>query len=151
VSDRIIVMSQFPQSRRKARRASCMTEPGLDAFVADFIGDANMVDVTVKSVADGRAAVAIGPANVSLAARGLQPGPAKAAIRPQSLLVSRHESQGTLPGSVRKCAYLGNHLDLMIETAVGELFVISHDVDDMLLPGTPVWLSFASSGVILVP
>ena len=29
--------------------------------------------------------------------------------------------------------------------------VISHDVDDMLLPGTPVWLSFASSGVILVP
>jgi iron(III) transport system ATP-binding protein len=39
----------------------------------------------------------------------------------------------------------------MIETAVGELFVISHDVDDMLLPGTPVWLSFANSGVILVP
>jgi iron(III) transport system ATP-binding protein len=44
-----------------------------------------------------------------------------------------------------------NHLDLMIETTVGELFVISHDVDDVLLPGAPVWLSFASSGVILVP
>jgi iron(III) transport system ATP-binding protein len=105
----------------------------------------------VQSVADGRAKVAIGPASVDLPARGLQPGPAKAAIRPQSLMVSRRQSQGALPGSVRKCAYLGNHLDLMVETAAGELFVISPDVGDMLAPGTAVWLSFANSGVILVP
>ena len=149
VSARIIVMSNARIAQQGTPRQ--LYEEPADAFVADFIGDANMVGVTVKSVADGRAEVAIGPAGVSLPSRGLQPGPAKAAIRPQSLLVSRHESQGTLPGTVRKCAYLGNHLDLMIETAVGELFVISHDVDDMLAPGTPVWLSFASSGVILVP
>lgn len=39
----------------------------------------------------------------------------------------------------------------MIETTVGGLFVISHDIDEVLLPGAPVWFSFASSGVILVP
>lgn len=118
VSDRIIVMSNSRIAQEGTPRQ--LYEEPADAFVADFIGDANMVDVTVKSVADGRAAVAIGPASVSLLARGLQPGPAKAAIRPQSLLVSRHESQGALPGNVRKCAYLGDHLDLMIETSVGE-------------------------------
>jgi len=149
VSDRIIVMSNARIAQQGTPRQ--LYEEPADAFVADFIGDANMVDVTVTAVAGDRADVAIGPAHVTLPARGLQPGPAKAAIRPQSLLVSRQDSAGALPGKVRKCAYLGNHLDLMIETAVGELFVVSHDVDDMLAPETPVWLSFARSGVILVP
>jgi iron(III) transport system ATP-binding protein len=149
VSDRIIVMSNARIAQEGAPRA--LYEAPANAFVADFIGDANLIDVTIASVADGRAAVAIGSATVSLPARELGPGPAKVAIRPESLLLSQTAGPDSLPGTVRKCAYLGNHLDIMVETEVGELFVVQYGHHDMWKPGTPVNLAFAESGVTLIP
>jgi iron(III) transport system ATP-binding protein len=149
VSDKIIVMSNAKIAQQGAPRA--LYEEPANAFVADFIGDANLIDVTVKSVADGRAQVAVGPASISLPARGLGAGPAKVAIRPESLLLSQENGPASLPGTVAKCAYLGNHLDLMVETPVGELFVVQYGHHAMLEPGTPVRLAFAGSGVTLIP
>lgn len=149
VSDKIIVMSNAKIAQQGAPRA--LYEEPANAFVADFIGDANLIDVTVTAVAEGRATVAIGPATVSLPARGLGPGPAKVAIRPESLLLTEQAGPSSLPGTIRKCAYLGNHLDLMIETQVGELFVVQYGHHAMLTPGTAVNLSLAGSGVTLIP
>ena len=149
VSDRIIVMSNARIAQEGAPRD--LYEQPANAFVADFIGDANLVDVTVKSVAEGRADVGIGSATVSLPARGLGAGPAKVAIRPEALLLGEAGQAGTLPGTIRKCAYLGNHLDIMVETEVGELFVVQYGARDLLEPGAPVAVSFAKSGVTLIP
>ncbi|MBA4269459.1 MAG: ABC transporter ATP-binding protein [Bosea sp. (in: a-proteobacteria)] len=149
VSDRIIVMSNARIAQEGAPRA--LYEAPANAFVADFIGDANLIDVTITAVADGRAAVAIGSAMVSLPARDLGPGPAKVAIRPESLLLSETSGPDSLSGTIRKCAYLGNHLDIMVETEVGELFVVQYGHHAMWKPGTPVNLAFAGSGVTLIP
>ncbi len=149
VSDRIIVMSNARIAQQGAPRE--LYEQPANAFVADFIGDANLVDVTVRSVADGRAEVGIGPAALSLPARGLGPGPARVAIRPESLLLGPAGEAGALPGTIRKCAYLGNHLDILVETEVGELFVVQYGARDLLEPGSPVAVSFATSGVTLIP
>ncbi len=149
VSDRIIVMSNARIAQQGAPR-SLYEEPA-DAFVADFIGDANLVDVTVRKVAGGHADVSIGSVTVSLPARGLAPGPARVAIRPEALLIGEAGKPGALPGKIRKCAYLGNHLDIMVETEVGELFVVQYGAREMLEPGLPVTISFASSGLTLIP
>ena len=149
VSDRIIVMSNAKIAQEGAPRE--LYEQPADAFVADFIGDANMIDVTIRSVAAGQAEVALGSTALSLPARGLDTGPAKMAVRPESLLVDLSPKAAGLPGTVRKCAYLGNHLDLMVETAVGELFVVQYGGREMLEAGTRVHLTFATSGVTLIP
>jgi iron(III) transport system ATP-binding protein len=149
VSDRIIVMSNARIAQEGAPRD--LYEQPANPFVADFIGDANLVEVTVKAVADGRAEVAIGPAALELPARGLRPGPAKVAIRPEALVIGEAGAPGALPGTIRKCAYLGNHLDVMVETPVGELFIVQYGAREMLEPGSSVSVSFATSGVTLIP
>lgn len=92
VSDRIIVMSNSRIAQEGAPRE--LYEEPANAFVADFIGDANLIDVTIRSVAEGRADVAIGSASVSLPARGLGPGPARVAVRPESLILSEATGEG---------------------------------------------------------
>ncbi|MCU4182471.1 ABC transporter ATP-binding protein [Bosea sp. BH3] len=149
VSDRIIVMSNARIAQEGAPRD--LYEQPANAFVADFIGDANLVDVTVRKVTEGQADVGIGSATISLPARGLQPGAARVAIRPEALLLGAAGQGGSLPGTIRKCAYLGNHLDIMVETEVGELFVVQYGARDMLEAGLPVAVSFAGSGVTLIP
>ncbi|MGO4669094.1 ABC transporter ATP-binding protein [Bosea sp. 2RAB26] len=148
VSDRIIVMSNARIAQEGSPRE--LYEEPANPFVADFIGDANMVAVTIAEVSEGIADVMIGSAKVKLPARGLVAGPARAAIRPESLLMGPSSGPG-LRGTVRKCAYLGNHLDLMIETEVGELFVVQPGGRDLLPYGSEVGLSFANSGVTLIP
>ncbi|TAJ30649.1 ABC transporter ATP-binding protein [Bosea sp. (in: a-proteobacteria)] len=149
VSDRIIVMSNARIAQEGAPRD--LYEAPANAFVADFIGDANILDVTVKSVLEGLAHVEIGEASVTLPARSLSAGPAKVAIRPEALLLSQGPAPGSLSGRIAKCAYLGNHLDIMVETAIGELFVVQYGARQMWEPGTPVSVSFADTGVTLIP
>ena len=88
---------------------------------------------------------------LSLPARGLPPGPARIAIRPESLLIDGPAAGASLPGTVRKCTYLGNHQDIMVATERGELFVVRYGAHAMLAPGTAVMIGFAGSGVTLIP
>ena len=149
VSDRIIVMSNARIAQEGAPRE--LYEQPVDAFVADFIGDANLLDATIGSVSGEMATVTLGQATLSLPARGLAAGPARIAIRPESLLIDGGEAGAGLPGTVRKCTYLGNHQDIMVATELGELFVVRYGAHAMLEPGTPVRLGFANSGVTLIP
>ena len=149
VSDKIIVMSNSRVAQQGSPRE--LYEAPADAFVADFIGDANLLDVAITSVTHGRAEIALGPARLNLPARGLAAGPAKIAIRPHSLLVREPGSVNGLPGTVRKSSYLGNHVDLIVASPVGELFVISPDTQRPLAAGESIALAFAETGIVLVP
>ena len=149
VSDRIIVMSNAKIAQEGAPRE--LYEQPANSFVADFIGDANLVAVTVAAVEGERAEVEIGPTRITLPRRGLGLGPAKVAIRPESLILSADPGEGVLPGTIRKAAYLGNHLDIMVATPVGELFVVQYGARRLPEAGSPVFLRFADSGVTLIP
>ncbi len=149
VSDKIIVMSNAVIAQEGEPRA--LYEEPANTFVADFIGDANLVEAEILSVNDGRAAVKLGPVRLDLPARGLLPGKAQVAIRPESLSFAEASGANLLPGAVRKCAYLGNHLDLEIATDVGEFYVTRYGTREIMPEGEKVWLAFADFGVTLVP
>ena len=63
-------------------------EEPADLFVADFIGDANLVDVQIKSVSGELAEVEMASLRLSLPHRNLKLGAAHVAIRLESFLVS---------------------------------------------------------------
>jgi iron(III) transport system ATP-binding protein len=143
VSDRIIVMSNARIAQQGSPRE--LYEAPANSFVADFIGDANLVEVTIDAVEDGQARVMVGPICLTLPARGLTPGPAQAAIRPHGILLG-----DGFPGIVRKSSYLGDHVEIIVATPIGELFVISRQTDQIPAAGTSVNLSFAPQGIALV-
>ena len=116
-------------------------------FVADFIGDANLIDVTVRPIDEELAEVSVGPVTLRLRRRGVDAGPAKIAVRPESLLF---RAEGGLPGSITKAAYLGTHMEYTVATALGDLFVIERAVPAPRAIGAQVALGFAERGVTLV-
>ncbi|MGJ4929167.1 ABC transporter ATP-binding protein [Bradyrhizobium sp. HKCCYLS2038] len=143
VSDRIIVMSNAKIAQQGSPRE--LYESPANGFVADFIGDANLVDVTIEAVQDGQADVALGPLRLTLPARGLTPGPARAAIRPHGIALGEG-----LAGTVQKSSYLGDHIELIVATAVGELLVVSRQTDACPAAGSAIELSFARQSIALV-
>ncbi|MCD6041831.1 MAG: fbpC [Burkholderiales bacterium] len=148
VSDRIIVMSNARIAQVGEPRE--LYETPRDRFVADFIGDANLVEAELGAHRDGRAPVRLGGLEVELEHRGVAPGPVRVAIRPESVVLSR-DGASPLRGSIQKAAYLGTHMEYTVAAPIGQLFVVDRDVAHPIAAGTDVAIHLSDHGVALVP
>jgi iron(III) transport system ATP-binding protein len=156
VSDRIIVMDKAVIAQEGAPR-ELYAQPK-DAFVAGFMGEANRVPATLMRKDAALGEVALGPLTLMLPHRGLTDGAIEVAIRPEAIELTPGSSPGgshggssPLAGVVRKAAYLGATMEYTVETAIGPLFVIDGGVDRPLAVGSPVAVTFAARGVIVIP
>jgi iron(III) transport system ATP-binding protein len=123
-------------------------------FIADFMGDANLLEAEVGAHHGERAEVTIGPLTLSLPHRGIGPGRASLAVRPHAVrILARQAGAGEIDGRIVKGAYLGDHMEYRIATSepAGEVFATSSDVSTELAPGAPVAVTFDPDSVVLVP
>ena len=151
VSDRIIVMNDAVIAQEGSPHE--LYESPADVFVADFIGDANLVDGEIVAVDGEVATVRIGPVEMRLLRRTFSPGPVKVAVRPESVVLELVEPARPGPGiqgTVAKSVYLGSHMEYTVETALGELFVIQHRTDAPMRRGAEVSVILGDRGVSLV-
>ena len=149
VSDRIIVMNNAVIAQIGTPRE--LYDAPSDAFVADFIGEANLIGCEVMQVTGGRAEVRIGPVTCEFDARGLTPGPARIAVRPSRLNLSDPGAVGVIPAVLVKATYVGSHMEYMVSTDMGEIFVTSEDVGQIHAEGENVGLMLAATGPVLIP
>jgi iron(III) transport system ATP-binding protein len=148
VSDRIIVMNNAVVAQDGAPRE--LYDTPADAFVADFIGEANLIRCQIAAIEDDTATVRIGPVRLRLPARGNGPGEGLVAVRPDRLDLLPPGAPNTLPGRLAKVTYVGSALELDVETELGSIYVVSGDADAGLRAGEEVGLSFERKGPVLV-
>jgi iron(III) transport system ATP-binding protein len=142
VSDQIVVMNAGLIAQ--AGTPQQLYEHPHSEFVAGFMGEAMLFSANVLS--DGR--VQLGP--LRLAARRSAPaGPVKVAVRPEAWAVTE-DAPDALPGTLLKCAYLGSFQELTIATSIGEIFVVSPDVQRQWAVGESLSLRLSGQGVSVV-
>jgi len=124
--------------------------PG-DVFVADFIGEANLIACEVIRVEDGVAEVRIGDQIRSFPARGLGPGAAQIAVRPSRLRLTTPDVDGVIPGVLAKSTYVGSRMEYLVETELGEIFVTNEAVDEVVAAGAKVGVALGERGPVLIP
>jgi iron(III) transport system ATP-binding protein len=148
VSDRVIVMSNARIAQIGSPRE--LYERPADRFLADFIGDANLIQGEV--VQDGAAQVFVaGSLRLPLHASNVR-GPALFAVRPQRLTMQREAvSSPHIQGTLLKTAYLGTHLEHNVSTEFGDMLIIDADVDRDLQPNEAVYISLDSRAGAVVP
>jgi iron(III) transport system ATP-binding protein len=151
ISDRIMVMGMAHIAQDGSPRA--LYEHPASHFVADFIGDANLVPVTIGPHAGTQAQVSLGPICLELPHRGVPSGAAELAIRPQAISLRTGDTgPHGLHGRITRAAYLGSHMEYWVaaEGLSSELFVIAADVAAPLPLDAKVGIQLASSGVAIV-
>jgi iron(III) transport system ATP-binding protein len=98
-------------------------EDPADAFIADFMGEANVLAAEV--IGPGR--VALGGVVLGTVMRDHPAGPVQLAVRPESVTLrpTGETTEEGLPGRVMRAAFLGQTREYEVETAVGTLFVVA--------------------------
>lgn len=139
VSDRIIVMKNAEIAQEGS--PNDLYEAPKSAFIADFIGDANLVDCGVESVTNGEATVVLDDLKYKVRDGGLLKGPAKMVLRPHNLHLANPDQQG-IKGAVSYAVYLGKEIQYTVESAIGSLFVISSVTDKPFAQGDTVAIQF---------
>jgi iron(III) transport system ATP-binding protein len=147
VSDEIVVMRNAGIAQKGTPRE--LYEAPASAFVADFIGEANLIPCQILSVTDGMAEIGIGSFRHQLVSRGLMPGKARVAVRPSRVRIGA-AGQG-MPAKIAKATYVGSRMEYTVEAEFGQIFAVLDDVASPLKPGAEVMISFAESGPVLVP
>ncbi|MFY8085074.1 MAG: ABC transporter ATP-binding protein [Rubrivivax sp.] len=151
VSDQIIVMDAGLIAQAGTPRQ--LYEQPATEFVAGFMGEA----MRFEAMVDEAGQVRLGP--LRFAPRSpVAPGPVRVAVRPEAWQVAALSADsasdalaGALPGTLRKTAYLGSFLELTVDTPLGEVFVVSPEVDQPWQVGEDLYLRLAQHGVSVVP
>ncbi len=149
VSDRIIVMNRSVIAQEGTPRE--LYEAPASPFIADFIGDANLVEGEIMRLAASEATVRIDTIQCQLPSRGMQSGPAQVAIRPDSIMLE-HASTNLvgIKGNVTHSTYLGNQMHYTVESPLGELFVVDYRIDNAITAGSDISMTFATRGMSLI-
>jgi iron(III) transport system ATP-binding protein len=71
------------------------------------------------------------------------------AIRPEAWHIRAANHSG-LPARLLKSTYLGSVMEYTFATSIGEIFMVSSDVQDRLVPGAAVSLQLGHHGVSVV-
>ena len=148
VSDQIIVMNEAVIAQQGTPKD--LYESPESLFVADFIGDANIIIGRMTEHDGDLAAIKIGELSLNLPHKGINPGEIKLAVRPLAVNVHEEKHPG-IPGKVLKSVYLGSHQEYTIETDHGEWFVLDTEMNEIHEENTEVSLDFKSRGVSIIP
>ncbi|HTP97819.1 MAG TPA: ABC transporter ATP-binding protein [Casimicrobiaceae bacterium] len=146
VSDHIIVMN----GGRIAQQGTPddLYESPQSRFLADFIGDANLVDGEL-ALAGGEASFSAGGVSAPVRAKGIAAGPATLAVRPQRLRIV-DAPHGVLPGVCKRVAYLGSRIEYVVATAWGELLAFDGEVRRPRRRDDAVGVAFDPDAVIVL-
>jgi spermidine/putrescine transport system ATP-binding protein len=149
MSDRVVLM-------RQGRIAQVGTPRDLydrpaSRYVADFIGDTNLIPVEVEPTGDGRAAVRLADrAFEATCEPGVARGPGWLSVRPEAIAILRAgdpDPQGNLlEGRVDEAVYAGAQLRVHVAIAGGLRLVVVARPDTPLRIGETVRLSWPPDG-----
>ncbi len=146
VSDEIVVMRNAAIAQIGTPRQ--LYDTPNDRFVADFIGEANLLECQITDVSGDTATIEIAGHRHQLPSRGLTSGPATLAVRPSRILIN--EASG-IPATVDKATYVGVRMEYTLTGGFGQVFAVQDDVDEPIAPGTEVKMTFAQKGPVLLP
>lgn len=143
VSDQIIVM----EAGRIAQAGSPqeLYERPATPFVAGFMGEAMLFPG--QALADGT--VEIGPLRF-MPRHAVAAGAVRAAVRPEAWSVGE-AAPDALPGTLMQVAYLGNWLELTVNTPLGVVLVVTPDVAGNWQTQQALGLKLSSRGVSVMP
>ena len=146
VSDEIVVMRNAGIAQIGTPRA--LYDTPADRFVADFIGEANIIPCEITGVTDDLAQIAIGDFKHTLDARRLAAGPALLAVRPTRLKLG--EADG-MRMKISKATYVGSRMEYTLEAPFGQIFAVSEDVDAPFDIDQEITVGLDRIGPVLLP
>ncbi|MBW2659783.1 MAG: ABC transporter ATP-binding protein [Deltaproteobacteria bacterium] len=151
VSDEVVVMNDGTIEQQGTPRD--LYRRPTSAFVANFIGDSNVVD-GILEVEGNRSVILLGGTRIDLGEQQIEnpPGKIQLSLRPEMFqLRETGDREKHVVGTVIHSAYLGAVIEYFISTPMGDLFTTDPSSGGQYKKGKEVFLHFHPDQLIILP
>jgi len=145
ISDNVIVMNKSIIAQ-EGKPIDLYDNPNTK-FVANFIGDANIIKAEATSKNDTLHTLKIGEVIVEVNSTKKINKTTSIALRPEKININKNKKENNLIGKIISASFVGNSYQYTISTNVGIIYVISHDTINNFELNSEVFLSFEKKDI----
>ena len=145
ISDNVIVMNKSIIAQ-EGKPIDLYDNPNTK-FVANFIGDANIIKAEATSKNDTLHTLKIGDVIVEVNSTKRINKTTSIALRPEKININKNKKENNLIGKIISASFVGNSYQYTISTNVGKIYVISHDTINNFELNSEVFLSFEKKDI----
>jgi iron(III) transport system ATP-binding protein len=139
ISDKVIVMNKAVIAQEGSPKD--LYNFPRNKFVANFIGDANVVKAEVINKNSNSYNIKIAEMNIKIQSDNELNGDISVALRPEKISIDRNKDDNCIHATVNNASFVGSSYQYILNSKVGKLYVVSGDTNDIFKVGEEVFLS----------
>ena len=139
ISDKVIVMNNAVIAQEGSPKD--LYNFPRNKFVANFIGDANVVKAEIINKNSNSYDIKIAEMNIKIQSDNELNGDISVALRPEKISIDRNKGENYIHATVNNASFVGSSYQYILNSKVGKLYVVSGDTNDIFKVGEEVFLS----------
>ena len=139
ISDKVIVMNNAVIAQ-EGNPKDLYNFPK-NKFVANFIGDANVVRAEIINKQSNTYELKLAEINVKIECDNELNSSVSVALRPEKIEIKRSNDNNCIHATINNASFVGSSYQYILNSELGKLYVISNDTNDVFEVGEEVFLN----------
>ena len=148
ISDKVIVMNNAVIAQEGSPK-NLYNFPK-NRFVANFIGDANVVEAKINNKNSNSYDLKIAEMNIKVNSDIELDGNVSIALRPEKIFINREKNENCIHATIKNASFVGNSYQYILNSEAGKLYVVSGETNNIFKVGEKVFLSINDQDVIIL-
>ena len=140
ISDKVIVMNNAVIAQEGSPK-DLYNNPK-NKFVANFIGDANVVSVEIESKEGNSYKLRLAEMQINITSEHILSGKVSVALRPEKINIQNNKIENSIKAKVTNSSFVGNSYQYIVNSNIGKIYVVSNDTINNFNINDEVFLSF---------
>ena len=139
ISDKVIVMNKAVIAQQGSPKD--LYNFPKNKFVANFIGDANDVSAEIINKQSDTYELKLAEMSVKIKSNQDLNGKVTLALRPEKIKIKRNNDNNCIHATIKNASFVGSSYQYILNSKIGNLYVVSVDTNDVFKVGEEVFLS----------
>jgi iron(III) transport system ATP-binding protein len=139
ISDKVIVMNKAVIAQQGSPKD--LYNFPKNKFVANFIGDANDVSAEIINKQSDTYELKLAEMSVKIKSNQDLNGKVTLALRPEKIKIKRNNDNNCIHATIKNASFVGSSYQYILNSKIGNLYVVSGDTNDLFKVGEEVFLS----------
>ncbi len=140
ISDKVIVMNNAVIAQEGSPKE--LYNFPKNQFVANFIGDANVVKAEVLDSSENNHKVKLAEMTVTIKSDRNLNSSISVALRPEKINIQKDKIENSIIAKVNNASFVGSSYQYIVNSKIGKLYVISNDTNNIFEINDDVYLTF---------
>ena len=148
ISDKVIVMNNAVIAQQ-GKPKDLYNNPKT-SFVANFIGDANIVKTQIETRNKNDYGINFGGIQMKISSNIDLKDSVSIALRPETIEIIKEKTNNCMAAKIINASYVGNCYQYVVSSSVGELFIVSNETVNHFKLNEEVFITFDENGITIL-